>query len=302
MAKRKGQDQTAELESYLTEELNLKIYNDLTDGDDVGLFEPLEFFNLFYAQYESIKANKLKPLTVIKSLKRLNLTDQQQYFLFYYLSELIESRGGDPQLAICGKFIRKEFDRLDDELYEFPEESEEDEAKKRESDVDEWAKVKQHLLILPDTSARIKYLLEVKTEYQQCDQWGLDLHGFVRKCELEIEKLGRQQALEVLDVTATREGNNDRRSKGGTQYQNLLALHYLLQFLEAENNNTKRGRFASFLTGYSEERFRQQWSKIHRKKDEDGVAWERDMRLVRELFRELGLSGIVNQIDSDLDF
>jgi hypothetical protein len=306
MPKRKGQDQTEELESYLTDEFNLGIYGDLTDGDDVGLFEPAEFFKLFYAQYDFIKASKSKPLTVVKSLKKLNLSDRQKYFLFYFLSELIDKtnkgKGGDPQLDICRTLIRKEFDRLDHELYESPEEAEEEENKKRAAEKYDWAKVKQHLLTLPDTKARIKYLIEVKTEFQQFDQWNWDWHGFARKCELEIEKLERQLTLEAPESPVTSGGKSDKRSKGGTQYQNLLALYYLLSYLKAENNNTKRAKFASFLTGYSEERFRQQWSKIHRKKDEDGVAWERDMKIVRDLFKELGLIEIVNQIDNDLIF
>ena len=92
----------------------------------------------------------------------------------------------------------------------------------------------------------------------------------------------------------------EKRAKGGTRDQSLLAIHYLLKFVKAKDNNTKKAGFASFLTGYSENTLRQSWSNIHRKGDEKNTSWESDMRIVRGHFEELGLSEVVKLIDSDL--
>jgi hypothetical protein len=163
-------------------------------------------------------------------------------------------------------------------------------------------KVKQHLETLPDDKSRVLYLDELKTEYEQEDtgwggfEWGI---SFPKWCELEIKRLERRMKLER---SGSKSVSKEKRAKGGTHYQNLLALYYLLHYLRADDNATSKAKFASFLTGFSENTFRQQWSTVHWKKDKDGVAWEDDMKIVRSFFRELGLSEVVKLIDNDLNF
>jgi hypothetical protein len=103
-----------------------------------------------------------------------------------------------------------------------------------------------------------------------------------------------------LGIEATK-SKTDKRGKGGTQYQNQLAVHYLLLYTRANTHNTKKAKFSSFLTGYGEEGFRRQWSNIHGKSDESGQIWEKDMKIVRSYFEELGLTEVVKLIDNDLD-
>jgi hypothetical protein len=166
----------------------------------------------------------------------------------------------------------------------------------------DWQKVKQHLETLPGDKTRVLYLDELRTEYEQeADGWGLMEWGisFSKLCDLEIKKLERRIRLER---SGSKTISNEKRAKGGTQYQNLLALYYLLHYLRADDNATNKAKFASFLTGFSANTFRQQWSNIHWKKDKDGVAWEDDMKIVRSFFRELGLPEVVKLIDNDLHF
>ncbi len=92
----------------------------------------------------------------------------------------------------------------------------------------------------------------------------------------------------------------EKRGQGGTHYQSLLAIHYLLKSASAKENNTKKAQFARFLTGFSDETFRQTWSNIHGKKDQNGVNWEADMKTVRAYFEDLGLAAAVHLIDEDL--
>ena len=121
----KKDDDNEELESYLTDKLNIEIYDGLTEGENAGLFEPLAFFKLLYAQYELIQANKEKPLTVIKSFNTLNLTDHQKWYLLDKVAEFIRDENNtasfaeDEQLNICRTRIAKERDRVAEALREF---------------------------------------------------------------------------------------------------------------------------------------------------------------------------------------
>lgn len=134
--------------------------------------------------------------------------------------------------------------------------------------------------------------------------------GFCTTMIYEIGRLGCLVSLETLSHSSTSSVTADlvnelqplaeRRMKGGTRYQNQLAIHYLLRALNANENNTKKAKFASFLTGFSENTLRQNWSNIHRKSDEKDIGWENDLRAVRAHCVDLGLTGVVNLIDADL--
>jgi hypothetical protein len=96
------------------------------------------------------------------------------------------------------------------------------------------------------------------------------------------------------------ESKREKRGRGGTHYQSLLAIHYLLKSANAADNNTKKADFAAFLSGFSKHTLRQTWSDIHRRAEINGTAWENDMKMVRRYFEELGLSDVIKFIDDDL--
>ena len=109
---------------------------------------------------------------------------------------------------------------------------------------------------------------------------------------------------QVVSESITNDSRKEQSTKyvkGRTRCRALLSIHYLLKSLGARENNTKKSAFASFLTGYSENTLRQDWSSIHVKADENGAAWENDMKIVRRHFEELGLSEVVDIINKDLD-
>lgn len=172
-----------------------------------------------------------------------------------------------------------------------------------------FERVIKRLARLPNIKERLKYLYEIKAEFEQfSDSSGLPhlrdeikSKKFARDCESEIEKLERLLALEQSGMERESKAGKEKRNRGGTQFQNLLAIHYLLKFAKANSHNTEKAKFASFLTGYSENTLRQQWSNIHRKGDDEGnQIWERDMKTVRDYFEALGLTGVVKIIDNDL--
>jgi hypothetical protein len=109
---------------------------------------------------------------------------------------------------------------------------------------------------------------------------------------------------QVVDESISKESHKEQSQKavkGRTRYQALVTVHYLLRSSDARENNTKKAEFASFLTGFSEHTLRQDLSNIHRKADDNGAAWESDMKTVRGHFEELGLADVVKLIDNDLN-
>ena len=195
-----------DIEEYLNNDFNLEIFEDLTENEDwQGTFEPLDFLNLLYEQFEIVNANKEKPLSVVKHLFGLKLEQTKLYYLLYYLKRHIYKHSGseyepkDKQLSICRGFIEKEYDKLEAELYP---ETEPEPQPEKENKYD-FQKVKQHIETLTTVKDKILYLTEIKTDFlQNKSSWDLDLGTpFDRKCELEINKLNEVLKLEAHTTT-----------------------------------------------------------------------------------------------------
>jgi len=314
MAKRKAQDPTEELESYLTTDLDVEIYEDLTEGHHVGLFEPLEFFKLLYSQYEFVKANQEKPLTIVNTLKKLKYSDKQKWFLLDHLESLIDEENtlGDKQLKICRARIVKECDRIAHEL-NLPEETKSLPIKKNKFD---WTWVKQQSETLPDIKAKIKYLIEVKTEYEQTaltggSSWEIDFWpseiSFAKKCELEIQKLKQLMTLEGKSKTeAPTKIEAAERNPEFTTARQVLAVHYLLQYAKTKNvNKTEIARFIEFLTGKNYDSiYKRVRDPAKSRKETLGSSreLEKDMDYVKSRFERLGLTEIVRMIENEKDW
>ncbi len=195
-----------DIEEYLNNDFNLEIFEDLTENEDwQGTFEPLDFLNLLYEQFEIVNANKEKPLSVVKHLFGLKLEQTKLYYLLYYLQRHIYKHSGseyepkDKQLSICRGFIEKEYDKLEAELYP---KTEPEPQPEKENKYD-FQKVKQHIETLTTVKDKILYLTEIKTDFlQNKSSWNLDLGTpFDRKCELEIKKLNEVLKLEAHTTT-----------------------------------------------------------------------------------------------------
>ena len=84
-----------DIETYLNNDFNIEIFNNLNENEDwQGTFEPLEFLNLLYEQFEIVNANKAKPISVKKHLLNLDLKQHQLYYLLSFLKHLIYSKAG----------------------------------------------------------------------------------------------------------------------------------------------------------------------------------------------------------------
>jgi hypothetical protein len=184
-----------DIEEYLNNDFNIIIFKELTEGSAHGMFEPLEFLNLLYEQFEIVKANKEEPRSIMKHLAELGLGLMGAAFLLQQLHWLIydhlDSEPKDKQLNICDSFIEKAYERLIVRIHP-PEPKPEPEPKllQPENKYD-FQKVKQHIETLTTVKEKILYLIEIKTDFlQNKSHWDVETGTpFDRKCELEIEKL-----------------------------------------------------------------------------------------------------------------
>jgi hypothetical protein len=183
-----------EITAYLHNDLNIEIYEDLTESKDwKGLFEPLEFFNMLYTEFEFFKTNVLRYLDIKKHFGKLKLKEEQRYYFLWALTQVIDEAFPHDQIywdttEKSRDYINNLYDEIKGKLYPEPVEV-----------ISEWSfdNVKEHIATLPDTKEKIKYLIEVKTDYEQ--NAGIDLTlgtPFNKQCEFEIKKLKAFEELE----------------------------------------------------------------------------------------------------------
>jgi hypothetical protein len=182
-----------------------------------GFFEPLEFMNLLWKQYNYVNANIQKPHTVITALKALPMTDEQKHVLFGFILKWF---GGYPvenmsiQYEATLRLIEKEF-------LSYPEDTPEKDFCRRDwvnynfhkllaaSLTDsmngkgqnaeyEFEKVREHLKTLQTVKEKIEFLTEMQTSFRQDkNSWELPIGTpFDEQCELEIKKLEKLFKLE----------------------------------------------------------------------------------------------------------
>lgn len=117
-----------DVEYYFSEQfdikLNQEIYDLFTDcgSPDKGLFKPLHFFNLLYYQLEYIKANKSKPISVVKHLKQIPISDIQREFLFIYIHNILfqlsrKNKNNSRSNSDNNIILDKELDNMADRIY-----------------------------------------------------------------------------------------------------------------------------------------------------------------------------------------
>lgn len=204
MAKKQKQ----EIESYLEDEFNIEIYEDLTNSEQwKGLFDPLEFLNLLYSEFEFFETNVNNYLGITNHFGKLTFKKEKRYYFLWAFNELLDkhfpSNKTENMEGVRFKSLVYLSDlkmKIENEL--FPKEDNEVSENKFHFD-----KVKKHLETLHDTKAKIKYLIEIKTDYQQKIDWEFTTgKPFDEKCELEIKKL---EELFKLEANTTPNSNSE---------------------------------------------------------------------------------------------
>lgn len=146
---------------------------------------------------------RAKPLQTAKAvIKDIHFFDREQkMFIYHLLVEFLEKTvwtdkdGKEITLAKIKDLLDAEF------MYLINPEAKNHQPAKNEFDFKE---VKKHLETLPDTKAKIKYLIEIKTDYEQGKEpFAIEIYNevsFDRLCDLEIKKL---QSLLKLEQSTT---------------------------------------------------------------------------------------------------
>jgi hypothetical protein len=143
-------------------------------------------------------AGRKKPVQTVKQVKGFieseGLNYEQKCFVYDHLIKLIEDstwtdeNGKEVHLDQIKELLDNEFESLAPEK-----------AKPVYEPAFVWEKTKKYLETLPDTKAKIRYLTEIKTDYQQNHGFEMDWGTpFDKQCELEIKKL---KALAELEST-----------------------------------------------------------------------------------------------------
>lgn len=301
-----------DIEEYLNNDFNLEIFEYLTENEDwQGTFEPLEFLNLLYEQFEIVNANKEKPLSVVKHLFGLKLEQTKLYYLLYYLKRHIYKHSGseyapkDKQLSICRGFIEKEYDKLEAELYP---KTEPEPQPEKENKYD-FQKVKQHIETLTTVKDKIKYLIEIKTDYKQnTNDWDVWEYGkvntFDAKCDMEIDKLQRLFKLE----TATTTPKAKPQLGGYTNSQLVLIFYYFFKQNGLEPrvsiDISPMAKFIHLITGKefkavtSSDFYKKLQTVPNFKTDKELIN---DLEAIKPLFKMVQLNEVVKMIENEID-
>ncbi len=189
---------STEIGKYVTCELTYQWYEELMTSEWREIWsEPIRFFELFHEMYALIIGLRENPIHAFHTLKeRLTaLSSEEQCFIYTSLSQKLERDFntlfvlGNEKLKLCHTLIEKEiYDR-------WPlEEVEED-----NDDRFKWANIKQELSLLNEPACQVSYLINISAEYRQqliCS--GQTSTGISEMCEIEIDRIKRQQELEAM--------------------------------------------------------------------------------------------------------
>jgi hypothetical protein len=205
-----------DIAEFLQREFDIEIYDELTEDEAyIGLFDPLEFFNFLYDNFNFFEINVKNYLTIKKHFAiPLRDASKREYYFFWALNELIqgtfETDNEDVIYKSC-KFIEDTFDKISNKLYP------------KHSNGAQWLKgieaVKAHLKYYPDVKSKIVFLIEEKTEYLQYkSDFALELGTpFDVQCDLEISKL--EEILKLETIAAKTPQNTMAAAKPASKYR-----------------------------------------------------------------------------------
>lgn len=306
-----------DIEEYLNDNLNITIYNDLTDfGRMESLFDPLGFFNLLYEQLEIVRANKHKPLSVRKHFQNIKISQDELYSLLVWLTEILDEEAytgiddnepKDAALARCLQFIIIDFKKVEDNVLEhwtIPEDNLNHPINKYS-----FRKAKIHLETLPDINLKIKYLIEIKNEYRQdiltSNYFEItEKNTFDQKCDLEIAKLREISALELQSSQPKQKQQFDRF----TNSQIVLIFYYFFKL----NGLVPRvsidiapiAKFIHLITGKdfktipNSDFYKKLQTVPNFKSDKELIS---DLEVIKPLFKMVQLNEIVKMIDNEIE-
>jgi len=227
------------IELYLDNNFNIEVLSSIESSTRFCfVFDSLIFFNLLYLEYETIKFNKTKPLTVVNHLLSLDLTEYELYTLIHHLILLIDYNLNSDYITselnsmkICREFILKEYNKLSTKL--FPNEAPFNFNFNATSNFD-FIKIKQDSEGIENLVDKIVFFEEQKTFYLQSDkkheiklfEQGI---SFAEKCELEIDKLKKIADLKTKTISINKQPIFKLSDKTGAKTDLIRVLNALYE-------------------------------------------------------------------------
>lgn len=205
------------LDEFLTNNFNIKYYQYLLN-DGVGIFEPLEFFNLFYKTLEYCKLNKNKPERVIKHINNIELTYFQRHILLDSLIEYFFPFIIHKEIRILREYLGNAIAKIDLEHESHIERiirKIEDFFQKPISmskDKSYWTNLNKIIEKIPNPTQRIEFLIRIKAKYQEDkSKFPKDLKiTLAEQCDIEIKKI---RDIQALHSEPTKKTSNKKKVK-----------------------------------------------------------------------------------------
>lgn len=171
-----------------------------------------------------------------------------------------------------------------------------------------FERVRKHLKTLPDAKAKIRYLIEIKTECRQNtidgDAWeNLDGRKFDEKCEMEISKINK---LSLLEQPPT-QPKAKLRLGDYTNSQLVLIFYYFFKQNGLEpRKNIDISPIAKFIHLITGKKFKKLVNSDFYKKLREVPNFKTDKELIKDLgvikllFKMVQLDEIVKMIENEI--
>lgn len=306
MTKRKKQvNKLEKIESYFTTEnehynrFTLAIYIEAKENNLFHDIEtPLRYFNdyvdIFYV-------NQTKPLQVSKqffqAMNSEGLNTEQQIFITEHLVSWFkgtvfkDENNKEYSLQKVADILQKEIEALKPE-------------KMKNKKPFDWSETQQHLETLPDTKAKIKYLIEQKTRYKQESGYDFESPDFGEKCELEIKKL---KALAELESTPAQTKVKPQLGQYSNSQLVLIFYYFFKQNGLEPRVSIDIAPIAKFLhlvtgkefTAVNNSDFYKKLQSVPNFKTDKTLI--EDLQAIKPLFQKVELNEIVKMIDNEID-
>lgn len=290
----KKQNSSLELEKYLSDSFNLRVYESL---ETLSYFEPVEFFQLLDELYGLVKAGK--SLSAIGKINNLSLTKPLSLFTIYFLRERI-LQDGNGQLSenslnensfVGISLLEKETEKL-------------------------GGNSTFNALLINSHSADERALALIETDRAVSKAISMLVESKINKAkekiqneemiELRARQAERERLENLFAVNLPQEKNSadENQDDEHSMARRVLAIDYLLRkagLNKGQINKTDIARFVAFLMGKSVDKI--QNTNLYKKVREPNLEFANDgedIIYVRNQFEKLGLTDIVAEINEEI--
>ncbi|MCO5948087.1 hypothetical protein [Mucilaginibacter flavidus] len=329
-----------DIKEYLQDRDSIILYTALTDEPFWnGIFDPLEYFNQLYSEVSFFIEHASNYLSVKEHFLKLTLKDKQRYLLLHTLIVIVKRHfynednycGDHETMSIS--IIQKLYDEIDNKIFPFREELSptvfEDPTfiptsgkaffvpyrKINRSilpyrDVPpfldrkfNFSEVTKKLGELSHGDEKIKYLIEISTEYQHLGHEGFPIDkSVVKQYDLEIRKLERIGTVNNPNPEIT----PSNRLNDFSNAQVVLIFHYFYEYCKLKSviiDKTTLAKFIHLVVGKRVTKIAN--SEFYKKLNKapnfgSNKPLIQDLEVIKTLFQDVELSEIVELIETEI--